>query len=464
MENPLRKIPSVNQILDSAPIQTLVKTANHNAVVTGIRAALDQLRDQVQTATGEMKVPSPSELAHKIADWIKHEEQPKLRPVINGTGVILHTGLGRAPLAKEAIDEIVAIASGYSSVEIDLETGQRSQRAQIVERLLCQQTGAQAATVVNNNAAATMIALATLATGKEVIVSRGQLVEIGGSYRLPDVMAASGALMVEVGTTNKTRISDYREAISENTGAILRVHPSNFRVVGFTSTPSLKELVALGKEHGVPVIDDIGSGALIDFSRFNLFDEPLAADSVKEDADVSLFSGDKLLGGPQCGILVGKREVIQQVLQNPLCRAMRVGKLTLAALHATLTLYRDPEKAQQSIPCLAALANSKQNLQLRAERLAPQIRQLGNVSSVEIVETKATLGGGSIPDQEIESVGLNISPKSSTADSFSHQLRTASHAVLGRIENDTIILDLRTIRPSEDLRLIEALQSIDTPQ
>lgn len=457
MENPLRKIPSVNQLLESPPLKSLVESANHNAVVTSIRSALDQLRVQVQSRAEDINVPTPHELAQKIADWIKQEEKPRLRPVINATGVILHTGLGRAPLAKEAIEEITSIAEGYASVELDLETGKRTQRAKIVERLLCELTGAQAAVVVNNNAAATMITLSALAKDREVVVSRGQLVEIGGSYRLPDVMANSGAKMVEVGTTNKTRLADYEKAITENTGCILRVHPSNFRVVGFTDSVSLSEMVSLGKHHRIPVVDDIGSGALLDFAKFGLEDEPLAIESIKQGADLALFSGDKLLGGPQCGIIVGQKKYVDMILKSPLCRAMRVCKLTLAALHATLRLYRDPSQAENSIPCLAALSTSVQNLKLRAERLAPQVEQLDLVAGVKVVECQATLGGGSLPGQQIDSVGLQIEPKTISADLFAARLRAASPAVVGRIEDDRIVMDLRTIAPSEDITLIQSI-------
>ncbi|HMO14433.1 MAG TPA: L-seryl-tRNA(Sec) selenium transferase [Pirellulaceae bacterium] len=461
MENPLRKLPSVNQLLESAPIQSLIKTANHSAVVSGVRSALNALREQVQSAAGEFQIPNPMELAQKIADWIQKEERPRLRPVINGTGVVLHTGLGRAPLAREAIEAISIIGAGYASVETDLESGARSQRVKVVERLLCELTGAEAAAVVNNNAAATMIVLSTLAKDKEVIVSRGQLVEIGGSYRLPEVMQTSGAKLVEVGTTNKTHLSDYADAINERTGAILRVHPSNFKIVGFTESVPLKQLVELAHRHHIPFVDDIGSGALIDFARFNLPGEPMASDSVEQDCDLVLFSGDKLLGGPQCGIIVGKANWVHRVLKHPLFRALRVDKLTLAALHATLLLYRDHEKAVENIPTLAALATPLQNLRLRADRLAPQIRQHDLLESVDVVDTQATLGGGSIPGQQIESIGLRIVPKDMSVDMLAKNLRLGMHAIIGRIEDNGLILDLRTIHPSEDIRLVDAIQALN---
>ncbi|MCL4157610.1 UNVERIFIED_CONTAM: hypothetical protein GTU68_061434, partial [Idotea baltica] len=284
----------------------MVESVNHTVVADGVRTFLDDFRQQVSNAAGEIKVPTPQEMADKIADWLQDEEVPYLRSVVNATGIILHTGLGRAPLADSAVDAVKEIATGYASVEIDLKSGERGQRVKAVERLLCELTGAEAAVVVNNNAAATMLTLSALAGGTEVIVSRGQLIEIGGSYRLPEVMECSGAKLREVGTTNKTRPSDYENAINENTGALLKVHPSNFEVVGFTAAVSTKEMVAIGQKHGIPVIDDVGSGALIDFTRFGLMNEPVVRDSINDNADVALFSGDKLIGGPQCGIIVGK--------------------------------------------------------------------------------------------------------------------------------------------------------------
>jgi len=317
MENPFRNLPSVNQILESGPIQSLIKTANRNVVVHGVRNTLDQVRQQIQSRT-DIQVPTVNELATKIVDLIRRSEISRLRPVINATGVILHTGLGRAPLATEAIQAVADVAGGYASVELDLQTGERTQRTLIVERLLCELTGAEAAVVVNNNAAATFLSLAALASNRDVVVSRGQLVEIGGSYRLPDVMAASGARMVEVGTTNKTRLSDYEQAIGETTGAILKVHPSNYQVVGFTAAVPVGELVGLGRRYRVPVIDDIGSGALYDYTTFGLQGEPMPAESIEQGADVVLFSGDKLLGGPQCGIIVmpSKTMEFESIIDN----------------------------------------------------------------------------------------------------------------------------------------------------
>ena len=359
MPNIFRNLPSVNQLLENPQLKQMVESVNHNVVVDGVRSFLDDLREQVSNATEDISIPTANEMAEKIADWLKSEEQPYLRPVINGTGIILHTGLGRAPLSNQALEAVREISGGYASVEVDLKSGERGQRVKSVERLLCELTGAEAAAVVNNNAAATMLTLSALAGGTEVIVSRGQLIEIGGSYRLPDVMECSGAKLREVGTTNKTHLADYEKAICEDSGALLKVHPSNFEVVGFTKTVSTSELVQLGTKHGLPVIDDVGSGALIDFSQFGLMDEPVVSQSIKDGADVVLFSGDKLIGGPQCGIIIGKSKYVQKVLKSPLMRAMRVDKMTLAALAATLRSYRDPINAQQEIPILRMSINSR---------------------------------------------------------------------------------------------------------
>ncbi|MGI9515853.1 MAG: L-seryl-tRNA(Sec) selenium transferase [Pirellulaceae bacterium] len=456
VSNPFRGLPSVNQLLESPPLKSLVNTANHNVVVGGVRTFLDRLRTQIQSATEDVSIPSPQELAEKIASWISSEEQPVLRQVINATGVVLHTGLGRAPLADEAIGEMNAVAGGYASLEIDLKTGKRSQRDLAVRRLLCELTGAASATVVNNNAAATMLTLSAIGSGKEIIVSRGQLVEIGGSYRLPDVMECSGARLREIGTTNKTHLSDYENAINENTGAILRVHPSNFRVVGFTEEVSLPDLVKLGRKHRLPIIDDVGSGALIDFSQFGLSDEPVVCDSIEQGASVVLFSGDKLVGGPQCGIVAGQPELIDKIKKHPMTRAMRVDKLTLAALAATLRLYRDPESARQKIPLLLMLSTPVDNLKLRAERLAVQVQGGAQINLAEAIESTSTLGGGSLPTQYLPTWCVAIEPHDSV-DEFAHRLRTGSPSIFGRISNDRLLLDLRTIMPRHDVTIAEKI-------
>ncbi len=461
MSNPLRNIPSVNELLESPPLRKLVDRVSRNVVVSGVRSFLDNMRSEVQTAASEIKLPTATDLAERIAEWIVAEEQPPLRPVINATGVLLHTGLGRAPLADEAVQAIVEVAGGYASLEVDLETGERSQRVRAVEKLLRELTGAQAAVVVNNNAAATLLTLTALAYGREVIASRGQLIEIGGSFRLPDVMTSSGARLHEVGTTNKTRIGDFESAINDQTAALMRVHTSNYVIVGFTEQPTLEELVALGRKRELPVIDDIGSGALIDFRKYGLTDEPVAADSIQAGADVVLFSGDKLLGGPQCGIIVGRKPIIQKIAKHPMMRALRVDKITLAALAATLRLYRDVAQAERSVPLLSLLSTPIENLKNRAERLAPQLAAAPAVAEAVPVEDEAFLGGGSLPTQRIVTWCVALKPAKGSVQTLARALRTGTRAVFGRVQQDRLLLDLRSVLPGQDMQIVESIQTLD---
>ena len=460
MANIFRNIPSVNQLLESPQLKKMVEKVNHQVVVDGVRTFIDDLKEKVQEATEDIEIPTPSDMADHIADWLQREDQPALRPAINGTGIILHTGLGRAPLCQTAIEEVAAISAGYASVEIDMHSGQRSQRINAVQRLLCELTGAEAAVVVNNNAAATMITLASMAGGKEVIVSRGQLIEIGGSYRLPDVMECSGCKLKEIGTTNKTRQSDYADAIHEETGALLKVHPSNFEVVGFTATVSTRDMVEIGKKHNVPVIDDVGSGALIDFSKYGLNDEPVVSQSIADGADVALFSGDKLIGGPQCGIIVGKKKYIDAILANPLMRAMHVGKMTLSALAATLKHYRNIDTAEQSIPLLTMLSTPSANLKMRAEKISAQVSGVGIIGQCEVIESRAMLGGGSLPTQELPSFAIAVPVEGRSASWIAQRLRDAAPGVIGRVHRDQFMIDMRTVFPSQDGSLVEILETL----
>jgi L-seryl-tRNA(Ser) seleniumtransferase len=459
MQNPLRNIPSVNELLESPALQGMVDRVSHSVVVSGVRTFLSDLRDEIQTAAAEFKVPTATELAERIAEWIVKDETPSLRPVINATGILLHTGLGRAPLASEAIQAMSEVAAGYASVEVDLASGDRSQRVLAVESLLTQLTGAEAAVVTNNNAAATLLTLTALAAGRDVIVSRGQLIEIGGSFRLPDVMTASGARLREVGTTNKTRLADYEQAISEETGALMNVHTSNYRVVGFTEEVTTTEMVTLGRKHKLPVIDDIGSGALLDLTKYGISDEPIAAESIKAGADAVLFSGDKLLGGPQCGIIVGKRSVIETIAKHPMMRAMRVGKLTLAALAATLRLYRDPETVELSVPFLQLISTPIENLRTRAERLAPQLAALDAIAAAEPIDDVTYLGGGSVPTQHIQTCCVAVTPATGSVSDLASRLRSGCPAVFGRVSQDRFLFDLRTVFPHQDAALIAATEA-----
>ncbi|MFV2068901.1 MAG: L-seryl-tRNA(Sec) selenium transferase [Pirellulales bacterium] len=458
--NLLRKIPSVGDLLESPPLKGLVERVSHNVVVDGVRGFLDEMRTEVQQRASEFRVPPISELAEHIARRILEGEQPGLQPVINATGILLHTGLGRAPLAEEAVKRIAAIARGYSNLEFNLETGQRSQRMAAVEGLLRQVTGAEASLVVNNNAAATLLALTAVAAGREVIVSRGQLVEIGGSFRLPDVMSVSGAILREVGTTNKTHPDDYERAIGEQTAALLRVHTSNYRVVGFTSAVGLEELVRIGRKHDLPVIDDIGSGALVDFSSFGCGGEPLVRSSVTAGASLVLLSGDKLLGGPQCGILLGSKQWIEPVRKHPLARAVRVGKLTLAALEATLRLYRDPAIASRDVPLLRLVDTPLDNLKNRAERLAPQLAACDRIAQAEVCQEVSYLGGGSLPAEGLPTWCVALTPADGALDPLAKALRKGTPAIVGRVQQDRLLLDLRTVFPGQDQQLVEAFEAL----
>jgi len=458
MSKVLRNIPSVNELLESPPLRKIVDRVSHNVVVSSVRSFLDNLRTELQTKTAE--VPRPSELAERIAQWIMSEEQARFRTVVNATGILLHTGLGRAPLAEEALAAVHELSRGYASLEIDLNSGERSQRAMAVERELRQLTGAEAAFVVNNNAAATLLTLAAMAAGKDVIVSRGELIEIGGSFRLPDVMQQSGAVLCEVGTTNKTRIADYAKAITDKTAALMKVHTSNYRVVGFSEAASLKEIVELGRQRNLVVIDDIGSGAVIDLTPYGIVGEPIAADSIRTGADLVLFSGDKLLGGPQCGIIVGRKKLVADIARHPLSRALRVDKMKLAALYATLRLYRDPQQAEQRIPLLALLSTPLENLRNRAERLAPQIGATRCVREAAVVESVTYLGGGSVPTQQIPTYCVSVAPAQGSIDQFAQRLRAGEPAVMGRIQHDRLLFDLRTVFASQDRLLVEALEKL----
>lgn len=457
MSSVLRNLPSVSELLDSPPLKSLVHRVNRNVVVSGVRQFLDDMRTQVQSAAAN--VPSAGELAQKIADWIATAERPGLQPVINATGVLLPAGLGRAPLAEEALAAVAAVSRGYANVEIDLASGEHSPRTAAVESMLTKLTGAEAAIVVNSSAAATLLALAALAAGREVIVSRGQLIEVGGDYRLPDLIRASGAVLREVGTTNKTRVGDYAAAIGERTAAVLRVHASDSAIIGDTAATSLSELVALARPHSLPVIDGLGSGGLIDLSSYGVKGEPVASESIRAGADLVLLAGDKLLGGPQCGIIAGRRSLVQQLARHPLLAALEADKLTLAALAATLDLYRDPALAERSIPLLTLLATPLENLRHRAERLAPQIQATG-VAAVEIIADHAYVGEGALPSQMLATICLALTPATGGVEALTASLRRGSPAVIGRIQDSRLLLDLRSVQPRDDASLAAAFAAL----
>jgi L-seryl-tRNA(Ser) seleniumtransferase len=467
----LRQIPSVDSLLRSAEGRELVAERGRETVLRTIRQVQDKLREELSMAA-EASGPggaegglSPAAVMARVRTTLEAESAPSLRGAINATGVIIHTGLGRAVLAPPAREAVLAVLDGYCTLATDIESGKRSDRDSHLNALLCQLTGAEASTVVNNNAAATVLILNTIAKDKEVIVSRGQLVEIGGSFRMPDVMRMSGAILREVGTTNKTHLRDYEEAVNERTGAILRVHHSNYRIVGFAEEPGIEDLVALGKRHGLPVIDDLGSGALVDLSRFGLEPEPLVQASVRAGATVACFSGDKLIGGPQSGIIVGDAQTIARIKKNPLKRALRVGKLTIAALEATLQLFLNSDELPRFHPVYAMLSLAPAELERRARRLERSLKKAfvsasttisrPSIAAITVEDGESQVGSGSVPAEFLPTKLLCVRPLRITAEDLASGLRRSEPPVFARVHKDAVWLDLRTVRPSED-RLLEA--------
>ena len=458
--NPLRNIPSVNDLLESPPLRALVERISHSAMVSTVRTVLEELRSEVQNAAVERTLPSVTELAERIARRVMETETSSLRPVINATGALWDTGLGRAPLADAAVEEIAAVARDYASLELDLATGRRCRRTTAVEGLLRELTGAEAALVVNNNAGATMLVLSALAAGREVIVSRGQLIQIGDSFRLPEVITASGAVLREVGTTNNTRLDDYAEAIGQQTAALMLVETSEFALVGNVASVRLEDLVELGRKHTLPVIHDVGSGALVDLGELGLADEPVVCESIKGGAELVLSSGDKALGGPQAGIILGRRALLERIERHPLARALRPGKLTLAGLAATLRLYRDPKRARRQIPLLSLLGTSVENLKNRAERLAPLLAATGAVSRAESVAGVSSPGGGSTLTGRLSTWCVAVTPEGMSVDRLAAGLRQGTPPVVGRVVQDRLVLDLRTVVPRQDQGLVEAFTAV----
>lgn len=457
-QNPFRNIPSVNDVLETPAAKQLAEAHDHDLLVDAIRRELADIRLQLTRGETLNVAVTPEELAARVERRLKLELRPKLRRVINATGIVLHTNLGRAPIAEEAATAAHEAAAGYLNLELDLDSGKRSSRQDAIRDWVCRLTGAESATAVNNNAAATVIALRALCRGQEVVVSRGQLIEIGGSFRIPEIMAVSGATLREVGTTNITRRADFEAAIGPNTAALMQIHTSNYRVSGFTEAVALTDLVALGQKHHLKVIDDIGSGALLDFARFGFEKEPIAKDSIAAGVDLVLFSGDKLLGGPQAGILAGRREWIQKIEKDPLMRAFRLDKMTLAALEATLRLYLSADKAHQEIPILRMLGASLAGLQQRAETLAKTIAELPGILSAVPCEDVAYVGGGSLPDQRMKTWVVEVQVYPFGDEEFAQRLRTGSPAVIGRLRDGKLLLDVRTVFPTQEPDLVEALR------
>jgi L-seryl-tRNA(Ser) seleniumtransferase len=457
-DNPFRQLPSVSEVLQVPTVAALAESHAHELIVAAIRQELTALREGLSRGEALDGRTSIEDLADRVRQRLGRELRPKLRPVLNATGIVLHTNLGRAPIAEEAAHAAYEAAHGYLNLELELETGKRSSRPLAIREWVCRLTGAESATAVNNNAAATVIALRAMAQGKEVIISRGQLIEIGGSFRIPEIMGVSGAILREVGTTNITRLSDYEKAIGPTTGALLRVHSSNYRISGFTESVPLEELVALGRKRSLPVIDDIGSGALLDFGRFGFQGEPVARDSIRVGADLVLFSGDKLLGGPQAGILAGRAELIQKIEKDPLVRAFRLDKMTLAALEATLRLYLHEERALGEVPVLRMLGMPLAELRQRAETLAERLCGVPGLAVVAVREDIAYVGGGSLPDQALKTHVVELQAHGLSDADLAYRLRTGLPAVMGRVRDGRLVLDLRTIFPEQEASLIEAVR------
>ena len=457
----LRTLPKVDDVLAAPELAGTLSSVPRPLVLDAVRGAIDDARASL--LAGESADVTAAALAQAAAGRAVLAARLSLRRVINATGVIVHTNLGRSVLADAAAAAVAEVASGYSTLEYDVESGERGSRHAHVEQLLCRLTGAEAAMAVNNNAAAVMLAIAALARGREAIVSRGQLVEIGGSFRIPDIMAESGATMVEVGTTNKTHLEDYETALTSNTGLLLKVHSSNFRVVGFTEEVGLAELVHLGAQHGVPVMEDQGSGVLFDLRPYGLPAEPTVAESVAAGAAVVTASGDKLLGGPQAGILVGRWDVISKLKKHPMARAVRVDKLTLAALEATLRLLLDEQRAVAQIPTLRMLTTPQSDVRTRAESLATRIREVvGDTADVTTADDVARAGGGSLPLAEIPTVVVALAPRAISAGKLEALLRCGSEpAIIARVKDGRLLLDPRTLlSPGEEQAVVARLGEV----
>jgi L-seryl-tRNA(Ser) seleniumtransferase len=456
MTDPRRSIPSIDALLAAEEFVGLVGDYGHERVVAAARRVLDGVRGAIAAGDVRRGLSETASYVADVADVLERDAVPSLREVVNATGVVLHTNLGRAPLADVAAQAMAAVARGYSNLEYDIDAGARGSRYDHCVSLLRELTGAEDALVVNNNAAALVLALNTLARGQKVVVSRGELVEIGGGFRIPDILDRSGAGLVEVGSTNRTRIADYRGAV-ENGGvaAILKVHRSNFRITGFTEDVEVAELSDLAREAGVPLIHDLGSGLFVRAEELGLPEEPLAVDSLKAGADVVAVSGDKLLGGPQAGLLLGSKDHIAALRTNPLCRALRVDKMTLAGLEATLRLYRDRSRAVVEIPTLRMLGADVQELSERAESMASALSEAG--VSAEVVDGMGAVGGGTYPGVTLDSAVVALPTTSAGASEVAARLRAGSPPVVARIVSDRVVLDPRTVLPGQEADVIRVV-------
>ncbi len=458
----LRRIPAVSALLEAPAVRDLAGRLPRTVLAAAAAGVAETLRREILAAPDEAALAGIALDLDAVAGRVRRralaQAEPRLRRVVNATGIIVHTNLGRSVLSPAAVDALVRVATAYTNLEFDLESGERGERHEHVADLLRRITGAEAALVVNNNAAAVLLVLSALARGREVVVSRGQLVEIGGAFRIPEVLAQSGATLVEVGTTNKTRLADYEAAVTERTALLLRVHTSNYRIVGFTETVSLPDLVALGEARGLPVVDDLGSGFFVDLAAGGVGDEPTVQQSVAAGAAVVTFSGDKLLGGPQAGIIVGRAELVDRIRRHPLARAVRVDKFTLAALEATLQLYLEAASALAEVPTLRLLTLTEAALAARARRLARRLRRVAADRVAVATEPGVSqVGGGALPTAELPTRLVSLRPRDMSVSRLAARLRAGPVPVLGRVHRDALLLDPRTLLPGDDARVAEAL-------
>ena len=448
----------MDQMLLRPGVISWMACTSREFVVSEIQKLLQGIRDEIRSGSSETGMDlSPEKLELALIENLQKRLLPNLRTVINATGVILHTNLGRAPLSGPSQNSLSAFSVHYTNLEYDIDTGRRSHRDQILEPLLREILGCEAATVVNNNAAAVFLTLNTLASGREVVVSRGELVEIGGSFRIPDILARSGAALREVGTTNKTRVQDYQNAIGPGTALILRVHPSNFRMRGFTERPELRELAELARNANIPLIEDIGSGCLVDLRSYGITDEPLVQESLAAGVDVVCFSGDKLLGGPQAGIIAGAKRLIDPVRKNPLMRAFRVEKLIYGALEATLNIYR-LGRAESDIPVVRMIAMTPQELKMRSRRFSRKLKsRLPEGTKIHLSEGNSVVGGGSCPECQLPTTLMALESSRLSPNAIESRLRMQDPPIILRMEEDRLLVDLRTVFPAQESALIEGL-------
>lgn len=460
-ENIYGKIPKVDLLLEKEEITDLIEKTSRKLVMETIREELESIRKSIKKNSDSSELTTKIEnLLSAIVQKTEKKVENKFKRVINATGIVIHTNLGRSLINKEVMDDVYELATNYSNLEFDLETGTRGSRYSHLTEMIKRITGAEDALVVNNNAAAVVLVLSAIAREREVIVSRGELVEIGGSFRIPEVMEQSGAVLREVGATNKTHIKDYENALTENTGALLKVHTSNYRILGFTESLKLEELVSLGKNFHVPVIEDLGSGVLLDLSRYGLEYEPTVQDSVNAGIDIITFSGDKLLGGPQAGIIIGKKEYIDKMKRHPLNRAFRIDKFTIAALEGTMKLYLSEDKAKESIPTLSLLTQPLEQIETRANSLLNKLKDMKlDGIELEIVDESSQVGGGSMPLERIPTKALKITSLNDNINKIEQSFRRLKTPIISRLYKDSIFMDMRTVRDYEVETIAEGIEN-----